>query len=394
MVGQGAGQAVALCLVVQAAALRGGDVDHQREPPGRRLQEGAGSDGAGDRADQVEVAIADQEPAVVVEQLPGQRQHEVVVAADRDQRPGLAGNGRRVQKLERFSIEQQVKQQTAERGGGAVQKSAGTIVVERLTGQAGELDAGDGEAGLNTPRRRVRPGRAAGGVVDGHRITLGLQHEDEVLAEVELADVALGQLAAAAHQCDQFAGDADGVEVPGVNGLDRVQIRRQGDIFEQDRQEPAGGWAMGGEERGPLRHDPLAAQRLGREHQRHRSAIEHRPAEAEDPVVAWFQIALVLEDLETVLFFKLGLQATNPLPVGCAVRQEDVVVVGRCAGIGHGLSPRMPAVRAVSAGVRMPLGVGLQFLENSLQTCLDPYYVIPGTVRQRRPRFMLSVGTM
>ena len=168
VVGQGAGQAVALRLVVQAAALGGGDVDHQREPPGRRLQERAGADGAGDRAGQVEVAIADQEPAVVVEQLPGQRQHEVVVAADRDQRPGLAGDGRLAQEVERPGIEQQVEQQPAERGGVAVQLGAGTIVADRLAGQAGELDAGDGEAGVAAPRGRERPGRAAGRVGDGH----------------------------------------------------------------------------------------------------------------------------------------------------------------------------------------------------------------------------------
>ena len=239
------------------------------------------------------------------------------------------------QELDRFGIEQQVKQQPAEHGGVAMQLSAGTIIAERLAGQAGELDAGDGEAGLAPPRGRVRPGRAAGRVADGHRIILRLQHEDEVLAEVELADVALGKSAAAAHQIGQLAGDADGVAVPGVNGLDRVQVGRQGDLADEDRHEPAGGRAMSGEERGPLRLDPLAEERLGRQHQRHRSAVEHGLAEAEDPVVAWFQVALVLEDLETQLF-ELGIQTPDPLPVGRAVGEEDVVAAGRFAGIGHG----------------------------------------------------------
>ena len=91
----------------------------------------------------------------------------------------------------------------------------------------------------------------------------------------------------------------------------------------------------------------LRMERLGREHQRHRSAVEHSPAEAEDPVVAGLQVALVQEDLEIELF-ELVPQATDPGPIGRAVRQEDVVAADRFAGAGHGPPPRMLGAHPVT----------------------------------------------
>ena len=71
--GQGQGDPVALFLVIQAAALGRGDIDHQREGLGRRPQDGQRPDLPRVGADQVDHPVADQEPAVVMDQLPGER---------------------------------------------------------------------------------------------------------------------------------------------------------------------------------------------------------------------------------------------------------------------------------------------------------------------------------
>ncbi len=276
--------------------LGSGNVDHELERLARRLQERAGADFLGDGTHQVDDAVTNQEPAVVVQQLPGEREYQVVITADRRQRTGLAGDGRGAQKLKCSDIKEQVEEQTAERRGVADQLGAGVVVTDRLAGQAIKPDAGGGEAGLAAPGRRMAAGLSAGGVVDGHRIAVRLQHEDEVLAEVEPACIAPGKFATAANQGDQLAGNALDVPVAGVQDLDRAQVRRQNGVFEQDGHEPAGGRPMSGEERGPFRLDPFAMERLGREHQRHRSAVEHGVAEAEDPRISRSQTALILED--------------------------------------------------------------------------------------------------
>ncbi len=136
MLGQGQGDPVGLFLVIEAAVFGRGDVHHQRKRPGRRLQHGQRTDVAGIGADQVDHPVADQEPAVVMEQFPGKRQQSHIIAADRDHRPGPASDGGIPQENAPGIVEEQIEEDLPQRGGVLMQLDAVRVGLDRLAGQS------------------------------------------------------------------------------------------------------------------------------------------------------------------------------------------------------------------------------------------------------------------
>jgi hypothetical protein len=155
---------IALSLVVELAAFGRRDVDHQghRRLWPVELRRALGRDRAGD----IEMSVGDREAAVDSEQLPGQRQDQIVVALDHQKRRWRIAPRNNSEKLN-FLRQQRLAERLAERVSSGIEGPTLLVLLQPLPAQLPEGIQRAREPGLAEPghvrgaldRLGVRPPR-------------------------------------------------------------------------------------------------------------------------------------------------------------------------------------------------------------------------------------------
>ena len=157
----------------------------------------------------------------MLEQLPGERQQRVVVAAEDDERPRSIRDHRLTEPGHAGLVEEQAEQRIAQRTRMAEQLRAVGVALDGVPGQRVEPEQGHTETVVIPPGRAhlaARPGRT----LDGDQVADPLHFEDQFLADRQAARIPLLQVRRPTDQLGQFEGHSLRIAVVGVKELDRA----------------------------------------------------------------------------------------------------------------------------------------------------------------------------